>query len=112
MKATQRVVYLELSNGVNATLCTFCKHAAWSGYCADGKECECEHPLEDKLPAADWEVEPGQDCWGYRPCLPVVDIADIAGLVLSNGFDEWSWGRDNGKLIVYGRKLAPSDKEE
>ena len=117
MKAGQRLVYHELASEVNATLCTFCKYALWTGMCEDG-DCTCEHPLVEHF---EWRftgwcssLEPGQDCWAYRPNMLLVDVADIVGVILSNGFDEWSYVNDKEarEFTVYGRVPAQQKGEQ
>lgn len=47
-----------------------------------------------------YELEPGSDCWGYSPNIPIRDIADIVGIILVNGNDEWSYTTDKDKQIL------------
>ncbi len=83
MKREARAVYVALANEVDAQLCCFCKsHDAIM--CGD---VGCSHPL----PVSDDEVYPGDDCWGFRPKVKVPDLADIVGIVLSNGWQSWRY---------------------
>lgn len=103
MKKEQRLVYKELSLEADAQLCAFCKKAESLG-CEDGMA--CIHPLnKDGRLFGEWDgIEPGEDCFLFRPNLPVRDIADIVGLILSNGFTSWSYLiEDDGTIKVFGR---------
>ena len=112
-RQARRLVYLELSNTIDAMICTFCKHSCWEGLCGE-TELSCEHPLSEQL----WRIldyggpEPGDDCWGFRNNVCVHDAADIVGIILrleqfllSHGFTQWSWGsNDNDRLVVHGKE--------
>ncbi len=113
MKKVQREVYIVLSSEIDGCLCSFCKHAEWSGCCSDS-EVECQHPLYKHTNYIRFEETccPGEDCWGFRPVYRVRDIADIVGVVLAEGFTDWSFSYSisRGRIIVYGRK-ADVEKE-
>lgn len=106
MKAEARVVFVALSEAMNGTLCAFCKY---SEFTADG--CceaynECQHPIE----ALSWEnvhedsLEPGSDCYGFRPGISVTLAADLVGAILVSGFEEWSFKLfSKTSATVYGR---------
>ena len=47
-------------------------------------------------------IEPGDDCWAFRPDMPVSDIADIVGLIIANGWVEWDYTKE--PLTVSGSK--------
>ncbi len=106
MKKEARLVYLELSSEIKGTLCTFCHYSSWQGDgCSEGYN-ECHHPIE----ALSWEntnedtLEPGSDCYGFRPNLPIHLVTEIAGAILSQGFDEWMYRRFSPTSVtVYGR---------
>ena len=103
MKKDKRTIYAELSSEANTCLCSFCKHAQWVGECSESYP-ECGHPIWE-VPGKEEMLEPGQDCWGFRPEIILRDIADIVGMVLSNGFDEWYWQKEGDNILVGGRKL-------
>lgn len=100
MKRAQRAVYLELTKEIDWQLCSFCIFAESNG-CGAGLE--CTHPLLERLPVADCELYPGEDCWGFRPSLSVSLVADIIGIILEQGWEEASWWEDEGVLKVAGR---------
>lgn len=97
-----------------ATLCTFCRFGQGVGWgdspCQGGGWTECQHPIASVA----WELihedmlEPGADCWGYRPKFPMAVIADIVGMILGGGFISWGFTHfpDTGKIIV-GGELPP-----
>ena len=102
----ERLLVVELSGLVGATLCTFCRYADF-GWSPCDCDIECTHPLAWRL-GTDYGwfgLEPGDDCWGWRPHLPVEDIADIVGIVLAN---DWTWWYyltdDQGQLRVFENK--------
>jgi hypothetical protein len=112
MKSTQREVFIEVACEIDGSLCSFCKYAEWSGSCCDN-ECECGHPIAEKViqhtryeTSFEMTTCPGEDCWGFKPAYPISDVADIVGLVLSEGFTDWSYQYSNkrGRVVVYGRK--------
>lgn len=106
MKAEARVVFVALSGVMDATLCLFCKYGSWNAEgCCEGYS-ECQHPIE----ALSWEnvheetLEPGGDCYGFRPHLSVTLAADLVGAILVSGFDEWSFKQfSKTSATVYGR---------
>lgn len=109
MKKEARGIYLILSNEIGAQLCVACKYGDFTGSsCCDDGYYECQHKLNDyigfPLYKADGCMEPGMDCWGFRPDMKVEDLADITGVILEQGFDEWSFTRSKGKTKIYGRK--------
>lgn len=92
----QRMTYLVLTDEVFTCLCSFCNYYQGT-YCDSA---ECTHPLIDRL--NDDGMEPGTDCWGFRPALSLSDTADIVGIILNKKWREWLWGIKNGQLIVRG----------
>ena len=106
MKKEQRLVFLELSSEVESSLCSFCKYHEAAFYSA-GK---CKHPLADRtrlFPISDDPLEPGDDCWGFRNAMNASDCADIVGIILANGWEEWMYCLYPDKRIeVSGRKEA------
>lgn len=104
MKKEARLVYKELSEEIRASLCTFCKHSEWeSDGCCEGYSI-CQHPLEYRFPFFEEMLEPGSDCWGFRPNVTVSLAADIAGAILSQGFNEWFYRKYSPtSASVYGR---------
>jgi len=99
----KRVIYNELCSELDGcTLCTFCKYAQWvGGSCCDSYP-ECQHPIW-AVAGKEEMLEPEQDCWGFRPGLPVRDIVDIVGIILSNKWSEWSYQNTEGRIVVKGR---------
>ena len=97
MKKDKRLVYLELAFEACGTICNWCKYK--TGSCNQ----ECAHPLGEELP---WDysygIEPGDDCWAFRPDMPVADIADIVGIIIANGWVEWDYTKE--PLTVSGSK--------
>lgn len=107
MKAVKREIYKILSNEIGCQLCFFCKHAESNGSCCDEMYYECIHPLHDRhgFPWNDEMPEPDQDCWGFYPERSVELAADIVGVVLASGFDEWFMRTfEDGTIKIYGRK--------
>lgn len=96
MKRESRAVYLELGNEIDAELCSFCKYH-------DSKRC-CSGTCSIPLPVPKWATDmyPGDDCWGFRPVMPVSDMADIVGLVLANGWVAWRYSFGEKQLTVSG----------
>ncbi len=90
MNKSQRRIYVELASEIDSVLCSFCKFSA----CASGDSpCDCgdpwcDHPLNDVLDNGHG-IEPGEDCWGFRPAHPVDFVADAVGICLANGWNEW-----------------------
>jgi hypothetical protein len=97
----KRLTYLALAYEVDTTLCAWCK------YC-HGSACDnsgCEHPLGDWLPENNnsYGMEPGMDCWAFRPSHPIDIIADIVGILLENKWQEWFYQeKKDGVIIVRG----------
>jgi hypothetical protein len=115
MNKEQREVYQVLTAEAGACLCTFCKYSKFTGSsCNEDAECECKHPLTDKTfyVRFDETCYPGEDCWGFRPNHPLSEIADVIGIVLSEGFENWyyDYAPAKGIATVYGRK-SKSTKE-
>ena len=102
MKRDKRGVYIVLSGEVDGTLCSFCRYASWDGFCGD-KYCVCESPFE-AIYDRECELAPQDDCWGFSPILPVRDIADIVGMVLSEHFRDWAWQKNGNQIMVFGEK--------
>jgi len=102
LKKEQREVYIALTDAIDCALCTFCKYYRGS-YC---DSCSCEHPLSEfvSFPHFDDCVEPGEDCWAFRPSESVDYIANVVGTVLSEGYVEWWSEEKDGKTIVHGSK--------
>ena len=107
MKAAERDVYITLADVINWTLCGFCKFSEGSACEGEGS---CQHPLEivaDDVSSDLMMDGPGGDCWGYRPVLPVADIADIVGIILSEGWVVASYEPSKtGPIRVYGSKKS------
>jgi len=88
----ERRIYVELADTIDHQVCSFCHHYRSLVYCdspCDAGDPNCEHPLGDKL---DSGIEPGCDCWGFRPAWNVSLAADIVGICLSKqweGFTAW-----------------------
>jgi len=107
MKKEQREVYLSLTKvSPGWQLCSFCKYGWGCGsFCSGEGEIECHHPLTDYygFSGCDRELEPGEDCWGFRPNYPVEEIADIVGIMLSEGWQAAGWYRNKqGRLVITG----------
>lgn len=99
MKGAEREIYRVLTNEVDWQLCAFCKFAESDG-CDAGPE--CKHPLW-KISEREWELEPGEDCWGFRPQHSVSFITDIVGIVLERGWQSATWWeREDGDYSVAG----------
>ncbi len=97
MKKIQREIYIILAGEVDFCLCAFCKYSkVESGYSpCDCGEPYCVHPLRDSL-QEQWGsyvygIEPGGDCWGFRPSHPVAFCADIVGIILEKGWQDVVW---------------------
>ena len=61
MKREQRAPWVALTE--RYILCNFCRYADWQedGFC-------CTHPVEAVADRRDINgMEPGDDCWGFRP---------------------------------------------
>lgn len=108
MNRQQREIYLVLTDEIGCQICTACKYGEFTGSACDDGYMECNHKLNDysgfPLFEADGDLEPGMDCWGFKPNIQVQDLADIAGLVLAHGWDDWFWRVfKDGTIKVYGR---------
>lgn len=102
MKKEQREVYRVVVAEIDADICIFCRFAESLG-CCDGME--CRHPLEVVCEMQESVCCIGKDCWAFRPKMPISDIADIVGIVLSEKYMDWAWvRRRNGGLRVVGEK--------
>ena len=109
MRAANRAAYLALSRQpipwpewgkdwkpkmgapCETSLCAFCRLAECSGQCGD-TEMDCLHPLdavsEGDPVSGPLGYEPGHDCWGFRPSLPVEAVAEFVGQRLQGLFVE------------------------
>ncbi len=114
MEQEQRLVYRELTEVMGASLCTACKYSSWTndGCCAGYNE--CQHPIE----ALSWEskneemLEPGWDCYGFKPDISVSLLADLAGTILSLGRADWTYRRySKESLTVYWQGYADKRDE-
>jgi len=100
MNKAQREIYRVLTNEVDWSLCAFCKYAEFQG-CECGVA--CDHPLGDRLPACDFALDSGEDCWGFRPAYSVTFMADIVGIMLEKGWQSAMWWENKeGKLLIAG----------
>ncbi|KKL17094.1 hypothetical protein LCGC14_2489010 [marine sediment metagenome] len=90
MKGSQREVWRAITEEVS-TLCSFCKYAKWFGSC-DSAGVECKHPLEDSFgyPYDEHGLEPGSDCWAFRPKFELSIAADVCGIWLQGLAVNWS----------------------
>jgi len=57
-----------------------------------------------RLPSGDWDLEPGQDCWGFVPSRSVDYIAEVVGITLREGYSRVSIDEKDGMILVYGEK--------
>jgi len=107
MKGNERKIYVVLSSEIDGILCCFCRYSRWTGECFEGCEgyYECEHPIE-AVPGYEEELSPGADCWGFKPEIPLQDVADIVGIILAEGFRGWAWWREDGQIRVHGQREA------
>ncbi len=110
MNAEQRQPYLEVASLV-APLCTFCHFSDYVGGGSspcmdDGAWCECHHPVDELSWQYRFEEDlpPGSDCWGFRPGFSMEMIADIVGMILAGGWDNWAFTHfpETGNIIVGG----------
>lgn len=110
MKKEQRAIYLVLTDEINCSLCTFCKHAEFTGSLCEAIENDCRHPLKDKSWEFDKQVESAYeqgDCWGFRPAYPVEFVADVVGIVLAKGWDGgFTFQEKEGVWVVSGLSLS------
>ena len=109
MNNQQREVYVELASEMDSPVCCFCKFSECEvgGSPCDCGEPYCGHPLQDRLEDSHhWEyLEPGQDCWGFRPSHPIDFCADIVGVNLANGWLSAVWWQSkSGKWKVGNEK--------
>lgn len=106
MKKSHREIYIILTKEVDNILCAFCKYSECQigiSPCDCG-ESYCVHPLKDHLPHDDnYGLEPGNDCWGFRPVFSVELCADIVGILLQKGWDDWVvWKSKKGNWRIHG----------
>jgi hypothetical protein len=100
MKKADREIYVALNDLVNSEICFACKFHIGYGSICDGSTYECEHPLKDHygFPQSDDLLS---DCWAYRPVYKVDEFADIVGVILNLGVEEWQTERGkDGKIKV------------
>lgn len=102
----KRLTYLALANEVDCDLCTFCKFAEFSGgsVCYGDNYTECKHKLVDTLEMCHhpYGMEPGMDCWAFRPYETIEIVADIVGLMIGKHEKAASWvKKDDGTYSVY-----------
>lgn len=83
MKKTQRAPWLA-ALGDNNVLCQVCRHRDW--YLDD---MVCMHPL-DAVGDSWWNygIEPGNDCWGFRPGKGTTLESTAAWAAAGGGDDE------------------------
>lgn len=107
MKKADREIYRVLTSEIDSLICDFCKYSVCMGgeSPCDCGDSYCEHPLKDRLPGDTGlygGMEPGDDCWGFRPSFEVSFCADIVGIVLSNhwrdGYYIWQNKRQEWKM--------------
>ena len=95
MKKEKRGIFLVLASELDFTICSFCKYSeAVSGYSpCDAGEPYCIHPLGYRLEDSfnGYDIEPGQDCWGFRASHSVEFCADIVGICLANKWEAAVW---------------------
>ncbi len=101
----KRLAYKAILNEANCMLCSFCKFASFGGgsVCYGESYMECEHKLVDRLETehGTYGMEPGDDCWAFRPYEKIDVVADIVGLMLGTE-DGSSWiKKDDGTYSVY-----------
>lgn len=97
-------------------LCTFCRLAQWEGPCEDAYP-TCQHPLEAVHDGdANWGPlgnEPGHDCWGFRPLLPVDAVAEFVSQRLQGFFVDLplpDWWRQHKAAPASALAKAGQDK--
>ena len=100
MKKEKRLVYIELASEIEADLCCFCKYGKSMG-CECGTE--CTHPIDRQRQILRRDDDIQSDCWGFRPEMEVSLMADICGIILANGWVEWTYWEDHGKTKIAGR---------
>ena len=92
-------------------MCAFCKYGIVYS-CCDGTE--CTHPLNGchGFPSYETWLEPGQDCWGFRPSLNISVMADIVGIILQNEADEWFYSvKKDGSIVVRYTKVKEKKED-
>jgi len=78
----QRLTYLALTNEGDMLLCDVCRFAEARGSICEGNcYTVCKHKLADYLePRGYFGMEPGQDCWAFRPSKSIEVVApEISG---------------------------------
>jgi hypothetical protein len=96
----KREIYIILADEVSWELCSFCKYNRCEGSPCEGfGEGCCTHPLDHRFSEY---VEPGDDCWGFRPEYSVSICADIVGAVLANKWAEAAWWTEDKKIFITG----------
>ena len=108
MNKEQRLIYRELASELDWLICDFCKFNTC--YCEGESPCDCGEPsckhtlgyrLEEQW-GYGYGIEPGNDCWGFRPAYSIDFISDIVGICLVRGWDSVWWRHDKaGNLKVY-----------
>lgn len=102
MQKAKREVYRILSAEIDWTLCSFCRYSHFEGSpCYEDATLECEHPLEAVTGLWDFDSpSPMEDCWGFSPNISKSDLADIVGMVLSQGWDSEKtvWWKEDNKI--------------
>lgn len=104
MKGEEREIYLNLTEEINAQLCSFCQFHEYEDYgCCEGCN-ECLHPLEILKDHSE-DMKPGTDCWGFRPDMSLELLIDIVSAVISQKYnDGWSFIKYSDTAVtVYGR---------
>lgn len=81
MRGEQRQALYNLLQEADLSLCHMCKFAEWTGSPCDHCDVECFHKI-DKIAENAWNVWQGDDCWAFRPWLPLDEITDIVGVLL------------------------------
>ena len=103
-RKAQREVFVAVAGEISGTLCSFCQFSHFDGSpCSGDAYAECQHPLSEQIFPYEGP-EPGQDCWGFRPALDIEDAADIAGMIIAHGWNNWSWVHGKERIKVWGRK--------
>lgn len=104
MKKEQRQAYIELMSDIDTSICSVCRFHDWhcESLCSEGFGDGCVHPLEAVREELYQGMDPGADCWGFRPILKPEYIFDIIGIILANGWQTWMINPE--KLEVAGVK--------
>jgi len=105
-KREKRLTYVALADEGACELCVFCKFAVFEGgsVCYGDNYTVCEHKLTDRLEFlhGGYGMEPGMDCWAFKPSEPIEVVADIVGLLLGSEGQGASWvKREDGTYAVY-----------